>query len=149
MTLKEIWNNRSWRFTFWLTSALLAYRTCPETGAAPALSAATGALYLLMWVLLIHLDARVGERFSPLMGFQLVMMALAAVTRLAGTGGVLTTIALFWLVPVGMPLQGLVRLVNDGASRSDGGMAVASLLVLAVLLALRLAMGAAFCRNRK
>ena len=149
MTLKEIWNNRSWRFTFWLTSALLAYRTCPETGMSLRLSAATGALYLLMWLLLIHLDAKAGERFSPLVGFQLAMMALAAVTYLAGTGGRLTTIALFWLVPVGMPLQGLVRLVNDGASRSDGGMAMASLLVLAVLLALRLAMGAAFRRNRK
>ena len=149
MTLKEIWNNRSWRFTFWLTSALLAYRTCPETGASQTLSAATGALYLVMWVLLIHLDAKAGERFSPLMGFQLVMMALMAVTRLAGTGGALTTIALFWLVPVGMPLQGLVRLVNDGASRSDGGMAVASLLVLAVLLALRLMLGVVFSRKRR
>ena len=137
MTLKEIWNNRSWRFTFWLTSSLLAYRTCPETGAAPALSAATGALYLLMWVLLIHLDARVGERFSPLMGFQLVMMALAAVTRLAGTGGVLTTIAVFWLVPVGMPLQGLVRLFSYDASRSDGAMAAVAMVFLAVLLGLR------------
>ena len=149
MTLKEIWNDRGWRFIFWLTSALLAYRTCPETGASLTLSVATGTLYLVMWVLLIHLDARAGERFSPLMGFQLVMMALMAVTRLAGTGGALTTIALFWLVPVGMPLQALVRLVDDQASRSDGGMAVASLLVLAVLLALRLAMGAVFCRNRK
>ena len=137
MTLKEIWNNRSWRFTFWLTTALLAYRTCPETGASPALSAATGALYLVMWVLLIHLDAKAGERFSPLMGFQLVMMALAAVTRLAGTGGALTTVALFWLVPVGMPLQGLVRLFSYDASRSDGAMAAVTMAFLAVLLGLR------------
>ena len=148
MTLKEIWNNRSWRFTFWLTSALLAYRTCPETGMSLRLSAATGALYLLMWLLLIHLDAKAGERFSPLVGFQLAMMALAAVTYLAGTGGRLTTIALFWLVPVGMPLQGLTRLVNDGLSRSDGGMALMSMAVLAALLALRMLLWAVYRRKK-
>lgn len=139
MNLKEIWTNRSWRFMFWLTAALLAYRTSPDAGFPLALSAATGALYLVMWVLLLHLDAKAGEKVSPVMKFMLVLMALMAVTLAAGSAGrVLTTTALLWLVPVGMPLQGLVRLVSAEASRSDRAMAVVSLAVLAALLLLRM-----------
>lgn len=143
MTLKEIWNNRSWRFMFWLTAALLAYRTSPDAGFSLGLSAATGVIYLVMWVLLIRLDARAGEKVSPLMCFMLVLMALMAVTL--ASGAALTMAALFWLVPVGMPIQGLVRLFSDSASRSDGAMAAVSLVLMAALLALRLLWG----RKRK
>ena len=80
-----------------------------------------------------------GEKLSPLMKFMLVLMALTLVTLTLGTAGqALTTAALFWLVPVGMPLQGLVRLASDALSRSDRAMAVVSLTVLAVLLLLRI-----------
>ena len=139
MTLKEIWNNRSWRFIFWLTAALLAYRTSPDTGFPLWLSVITGVLYLVMWVLLIHLDVRAGEKISPLMWFMLVMMVLMAVTLvLAQMNLSLPIVALFWLVPVGMPIQGLVRVFSDSASRSDGAMAAVSLVLMAALLVLRL-----------
>ena len=49
----------------------------------------------------------------------------------------ITVIALFWLVPVGMPLQGLVRLFSDTASRADDAMALVSFAVMAVFLVLR------------
>lgn len=138
MTLKEIWNNRSWRFTFWLTAALLAYRTAPDTGVPLGISVLTGLIYVVMWVLLVHLDAGVSEKpVSPLLVFMALLMIFAAVTlAFAGEGaGLLLTVALMWLVPVGMPLQGLVRLASAGASRSDGAMAVVTLVFLAVMAA--------------
>ena len=138
MTLRDIWNNMSYRFCFWLIAALLAYRTAPDAGYSLALSAVTGIVYLVMWVLLVHLDAGNGKKFSGLMTFMLVLMAMAAVTFVTTKMGiVITTVALFWLVPVGMPLQGLVRLVNDGASRADAPMAVIAMAVLAFFLVLR------------
>ena len=138
MTLRDIWNNRSWRFTFWLTSALLAYRTAPDTGVSMYVSVLTGLVYIVMWLLLLRLDAGAEERVSPLVGFMLVLMALALVTLISfSLGYTITIIAVFWLVPVGMPLQGLVRLFSYDASRSDGAMAAVTMVFLAVLLGLR------------
>ena len=138
MTMRDIWNNMSYRFCFWLIAALLAYRTAPDTGYSLAVSVLTGIVYLVMWVLVVHLDAKGGKRFSGLMGFMLLMMALMAATYvLVGKGLNITVIALFWLVPVGMPLQGIVRLVSDAASRADDSMAVVSFVLLAALLVLR------------
>ena len=138
MTLREIWNNMSYRFCFWLIAALLAYRTAPDAGYPVWVSAVTGVVYLVMWVLLVHLDAQSGRRFSGLMGFMLVLMALMTVTYATVQMQItITTVALFWLVPVGMPLQGLVRLFSDAASRADDSMAVVSFAVLAVFLVLR------------
>ena len=138
MTLQDIWNNRSWRFTFWLTSALLAYRTAPDTGVSMYVSVLTGLVYIVMWLLLLRLDAGAEERVSPLVGFMLVLMALALVTLISfSLGYTITIIAVFWLVPVGMPLQGLVRLFSYDASRSDGAMAAVTMVFLAVLLGLR------------
>ncbi len=141
MTLREIWNNRSWRFTFWLTAALLAYRTAPDTGVPLAVSVLTGILYLVMWVLMIHLDAGYPERVSPLTKFMMVLTALTVVTMITTAAKTpLVAVAIFWLVPVGMPLQGLVRVFSDTASRSDGAMAAVSCGWLALLLLLRLAL---------
>ena len=138
MTLQDIWNNRSWRFTFWLTSALLAYRTAPDTGVSMYVSVLTGLVYIVMWLLLLRLDAGAEERVSPLVGFMLVLIALALVTLISSSlGYTITIIAVFWLVPVGMPLQGLVRLFSYDASRSDGAMAAVTMVFLAVLLGLR------------
>ena len=123
MTLQDIWNNRSWRFTFWLTSALLAYRTAPDTGVSMYVSVLTGLVYIVMWLLLLRLDAGAEERVSPLISSSL--------------GYTITIIAVFWLVPVGMPLQGLARLFSYDASRSDGAMAAVAMVFLAVLLGLR------------
>jgi hypothetical protein len=138
MTLKEIWEDRSWRFLFWLTAALLAYRTAPDAGFPLWLSVLTGALYIVLWVLLLRRDAREESPRTALVWFMLVLMALMLVTLvLTGAGINLPIVALLWLVPVGMPIQGLVRLVSDSASRSDGAMAAASLALMAALLALR------------
>ena len=138
MTLRDIWNNMSYRFCFWLIAALLAYRTAPDTGYPLAVSVLTGIVYLIMWVLLVQLDARNGKRFSGLMGFILVLMALMTTTFVLVRRGInITVIALFWLVPVGMPLQGIVRVFSDAASRADDTMALASMAVMAVFLVLR------------
>ena len=138
MTMRDIWNNMTYRFCFWLIAALLAYRTAPDAGVFPAISVLTGIVYLVMWVFLVLLDAKNGKRFSGLMGFMLVLMALMATTFILVRKGMnITVIALFWLVPVGMPLQGLVRLFSDTASRADDAMALVSLAVLAVFLVLR------------
>lgn len=138
MTMRDIWNNMTYRFCFWLIAALLAYRTAPDTGYPLAVSVLTGIIYLVMWVLLVQLDARSGKRFSGLMGFMLVLMALMTATFVLVRNGInITVIALFWLVPVGMPLQGIVRLFSDAASRADDAMALVSLAVMAVLLVLR------------
>lgn len=138
MTMRDIWNNMTYRFCFWLIAALLAYRTAPDTGASLIVSALTGVVYLVMWVLLVQLDAKNGKRFSGLMGFMLALMALAATTFVLVRNGLnITVIALFWLVPVGMPLQGIVRLVGDAASRADDSMALVSFVLLAALLVLR------------
>ena len=138
MTMRDIWNNMSYRFCFWLIAALLAYRTAPDTGYPLAVSVLTGIVYLVMWVLLVHLDAQSGKRFSGLMGFQLVLMALMAATYVLVQKGMgITVVALLWLVPVGMPVQGIVRLFSDAASRADDSMAVVSFVLLAALLVLR------------
>ena len=143
MTLREIWNNMTYRFCFWLITALLAYRTGPDTGAALAVSVMTGVIYLLMWALLIELDSRKGKAVTGLTGFMAVLMGLMAFTYVtAQQGKVVTTAALFWMVPVGVPLQGMVRLVNEAASRADAPMAVISLCLMAALLAARLVLGA-------
>lgn len=135
MTMRDIWNNMPYRFCFWLIAALLAYRTA---GVSSAVSVLTGIVYLVMWVFLVLLDAKNGKRFSGLMGFMLVLMALMATTFVLVRKGMnITVIALFWLVPVGMPLQGLVRLFSDTASRADDAMALVSFAVMAVFLALR------------
>lgn len=138
MTMRDIWNNMTYRFCFWLIAALLAYRTAPDTGYGLAVSVLTGIVYLVMWVFLVLLDAKSGKRFSGLMGFMLVLMALMTTTFVLVRNGLnITAIALFWLVPVGMPLQGIVRLVSDAASRADDFMALISFVLLAVLLVLR------------
>ena len=138
MTLRDIWNNMTYRFCFWLIAALLAYRTAPDTGYPLAVSVLTGIVYLVMWVLLVLLDARGGKRFSGLMGFMLVLMALMTTTFVLVRSGInITVIALFWLVPVGMPLQGIVRLFSDAASRADDTMALVSFAVMLILLVLR------------
>lgn len=138
MTLRDIWNNANYRFFFWLISALLAYRTVPDAGNPLALSVFTGLVYLVMWVLLIHLNAGNGKKVSPLMCFMAVLMVLMAVTYVTVQKGTsITFIALLWLVPVGMPLQGIVRVFSDAASRADDSMALISFVVLAVLLVLR------------
>lgn len=138
MTLRDIWNNMSYRFCFWLIAALLAYRTAPDTGCPVALSVLTGVLYLVMWALLIHLDAKSGKRMSALAWFMLILMALMAVTFVTVQLKVsITFVALLWLVPVGMPLQGIVRLFSNSASRADDSMAVVSFAVLGVFLVLR------------
>ena len=138
MTMRDIWNNMTYRFCFWLIAALLAYRTAPDTGYPMAVSVITGIVYLVMWVFLVELDARSKKRFSGLMGFVLVLMALMATTFVLVRKGMnITVIALFWQVPVGMPLQGLVRLFSDTASRADDAMALVSFAVMAVFLVLR------------
>ena len=138
MTMRDIWNNMPYRFCFWLIAALLAYRTAPDTGVSPAVSVLTGIVYLVMWVFLVLLDAKNGKWFSGLMGFILALMALMATTFVLVRKGMnIAVIALFWLVPVGMPLQGLVRLFSDAASRADDAMALVSFVVMAVFLVLR------------
>ncbi|MBE6961990.1 MAG: hypothetical protein E7445_05985 [Ruminococcaceae bacterium] len=138
MTMRDIWNNMAYRFCFWLIAALLAYRTAPDTGYGLAVSVLTGIVYLVMWVFLVLLDARGGKRFSGLMGFMLVLMALMTTTFVLVRNGLnITVIALFWLVPVGMPLQGIVRMFSDAASRADDSMALVSVVLLAALLVLR------------
>lgn len=148
MTLREIWNNMSYRFCLWLIAALLAYRTGPDTGNAMAVSVLTGVIYLVMWVLVIELDSRKGKALTGLTGFMAVLMGLMVFTYVtAQQGEVYTTAALLWMVPVGVPLQGIVRVFNDAASRADAPMAMISLCVMAVLLAVRLVLG--FVRKRK
>ena len=138
MTMRDIWNNMPYRFCFWLVAALLAYRTAPGAGYGLAVSVLTGVVYLVMWVFLVLLDARGGKRFSGLMGFMLVLMALMTTTFVLVRNGLnITVIALFWLVPVGMPLQGIVRMFSDAASRADDSMALVSVVLLAALLVLR------------
>lgn len=141
MTVQEIWNSRSWRFMFWLTAALLAYRTAPDAGFPLWLSVCTGIVYLAMWAALIHLDARQEEKVSALMRFMAILMVLTLITLVStAVGWNLTMFAVFWLIPVGMPLQGLVRLVSDAASRADAPMAAVSLGLLAILLLVRVAL---------
>ena len=138
MTMRDIWNNMPYRFCFWLITALLAYRTAPDTGYSLMVSVLTGLVYLVMWVFLVQLDAKNGKRLSGLMGFMLVLMALMTATFVLvrkGTG--IAAVALFWLVPVGMPLQGIVRLFSDAASRADDSMALISFVLMAALLVLR------------
>ena len=143
MTLREIWNNMTYRFCFWLIAALLAYRTGPDTGVSLAVSVITGILYLVMWVLLIELDSRKGKVLTGVTGLMAVLMGLMVFTYVTAQKGlVFTALALFWMVPVGVPVQGMVRLVNDAASRADVPMAVISLCLMAALLAVRLVLGA-------
>ena len=138
MTLRDIWNNANYRFFFWLISALLAYRTVPDAGNPLVLSVFTGLVYLVMWVFLIDLNAGNGKKVSPLMCFMVALMVLMAVTYVTVQKGTsITFVALLWLVPVGMPLQGIVRVFSDAASRADDSMALVSFAVLAVLLVLR------------
>ena len=138
MTLREIWNNMSYRFCLWLIAALLAYRTGPDTGSAMAVSVLTGILYLVMWVIVIELDSRKGKVVTGLTGFMAVLMGLMVFTYVtAQQGEVYTTAALLWMVPVGVPLQGIVRVFSDAASRADDTMALASMAVMAVFLVLR------------
>ena len=138
MTMRDIWNNMPYRFCFWLIAALLAYRTAPGAGYGLAVSVLTGIVYLVMWVFLVLLDAKNGKRFSGLMGFMLVLMALMATTFVLVRSGLnIVVIALFWLVPVGMPVQGIVRLFSDAASHADDSLALISFVLLAVLLVLR------------
>ena len=147
MTMRDIWNNMTYRFCFWLIAALMAYRTAPDTGYPMAVSVLTGIVYLGMWVCLVHLDGRSKKRFSGLMGFMLVLMGLMAATFVLVRKGMgITVVALLWLVPVGMPLQGIVRLFSDAASRADDAMALISLVVMAVFLALRTIF---FCQKTK
>ena len=147
MTMRDIWNNMTYRFCFWLIAALMAYRTAPDTGYPMAVSVLTGIVYLGMWVCLVHLDGWSKKRFSGLMGFMLVLMGLMAATFVLVRKGMgITVVALLWLVPVGMPLQGIVRLFSDAASRADDAMALISLVVMAAFLALRTIF---FCQKTK
>ena len=141
MDMKEIMNNRSWLFLFWMTAALLAYRTAPDAGFPLWVSVATGLIYLACWAALLRADARADQWISPLVWFQLVLIVLAAVTWVAecggSTSGAVARLALLWLIPVGLPLQGLVRVFAAEASQSDIKMAAVSIALLAVLLVIR------------
>lgn len=142
MTVKDIMNSRSWLFLFWMTAALLAYRTAPSAGLPLWISVVNGLIYLVCWILLIRTDAQAGGTFSPLMGFQLVLIFLSAVTLIAERGGetsgIVVRLALLWMIPVGLPLQGLVRVFAEAASLSDIAMAAVSIALLAVLLIIRM-----------
>ena len=147
MTMRDIWNNMTYRFCFWLIAALVAYRTAPDTGYPMVVSVLTGIVYLVMWVFLAQLDARSKKRFSGLMGFMLVLMALMTATFVLVRKGMgITVVALLWLVPVGMPIQGIVRIFSDAASRADDTMALVSLAVVAVFFVLRTIF---FCKKTK
>ena len=64
-------------------------------------------------------------------------MGLATTFVLVRSGLNIVVIALFWLVPVGMPVQGIVRLFSDAASHADDSLALISFVLLAALLVLR------------
>ena len=147
MTMRDIWNNMTYRFCFWLIASLMAYRTAPDAGYPLAVSVLTGIVYLVMWVFLVQLDGGSKKRFSGLMGFMIVLMGLMTATYVLVQKGMgITAVALLWLVPVGMPLQGLVRIFSDAASRSDDTMALISLAVVAVFFVLRTIF---FCQKTK
>ena len=148
MTLHDIANSRSWMFLIWMTIALLAYRTAPQAGFPLGVAAVTGGAYLICWVLLVRADALAPQRLSPIMIFQMALMALAAMTLFVESRGTLqgaaASLTLLWLIAVGLPLQGLVKLFSAAASRSDMSMAVVSIGLLAVLLAARIVWNAVF-----